>query len=180
MSERLDHAELTRAVAQVGSATLEQLTASEEAYYTTPTAIPDVTARLLRVVPKHTSHPLDFLVAIDPRDGQLVVTTTHPAGVARVVLTEPALMTSPKLAAVVFELVRPRAVPLTLVSSAELLPEPLRALFRAPSQESLPTGGVAGEFQVLDRGRLMQWRFVLDEVAGSSLEKRELTTGGPQ
>jgi len=76
--------------------------------------------------------------------------------------------------------VRPRAVPLTLVSSAELLPEPLRALFRAPSQESLPTGGVAGEFQVLDRGRLMQWRFVLDEVAGSSLEKRELTTGGPQ
>lgn len=177
MQPTLDHAALMDALERGGDASLLALFASEDDYYVEPVPFASLTAtRIFRAVPANTSEPVDFLVAVALDTGRATLTSQRAAGVASVLFAEPRPFELPDLPRLAFELVRPRAVALRFVASAEDLPEAQRAAFSPPAAQRSGEG-MRLAFEVLDEGRVIEWELELEPPARGRLVTRTILPG---
>jgi len=178
MQPTLTHDALVEALERHGDASLAALLANEGDYWAEPVPFDGLVAsRIFRVVPNDTSEPVDFLFAVDVRTGRAAMTSQSPVGVAGVVFAEAALVDDPALPRLAFELIRPRAVALTFLASAEDVPVAERSVFAAPTRVR-DGERVRLTFQVLDEERVIEWRLELTPPASGTLKTRQLTTAG--
>lgn len=145
------HDEILAAVATCGDPEYAAWVSVPGTYVLRPAEVPDLPHHpVWFVIPGEVPHPMSFYVARGPGAEAAVVTSGNPEAVDALVRAEPGLVTSPRLPALVFDLLRDQSRHLQLVEgSARVTPQGT---------------GLTLTFQVLDkvRGIPQAWTVLLD------------------